>query len=542
MSRLRVTLWLSIFAAILLALRIAAPSDLNQNTDQVKTISFTADMVQNGRYILPYDQRGTPAMKPPLVNWLGLPTAWLGWWDEWSLKTPSILMGLGSIWICAWMTHWLARQPSEPSWPGPTLDKRPARDWFTGWGPIQPGYAAVSAGMLWIGSTAWTKHVYFARPDMTTTTLLLLAWAASTLVLWPKDETPVDEDTQSSSPTLSPGHWGWLLVFWGAMALAWLAKGPTALIPLPYVLLLAKWRHGRFLTIRRLRPLMGLPLSFAPMLLWLGLAYQLNPEHVVGELIKDQAAGRVAGNSGVGTYLLTIAKDVPEMMGWGVERLGPGFLVAVYALFFWRPSRWRHHPVGPAAIWMVCVFMFFLPVSQKGGSYIMPMLPSACVVAGLWLASRPSPRIGFLQAAVLAVLFAGSRVIYFFFFSGAATTTSGYVINDFAQDAKAIVGDDAVLFAEMQTNPIPTLLGRHPMTPIPEPGATWWVREVNVERAKDFRIGEEGVVLMTEPFTRRQGQGSNESQILVLRQVPAGLTPDPEPEVDDSWRDTIPQR
>src|ERR1700730_16185341 len=74
---------------VMLGSRLLAPSTL-QRFDQPRTASYTADVVVNGRWLLPHDMLGHPATKPPLVNWLAAPVVALGFWTELAVKWPMV--------------------------------------------------------------------------------------------------------------------------------------------------------------------------------------------------------------------------------------------------------------------------------------------------------------------------------------------------------------------------------------------------------------------------------------------------------------------
>src|SRR5437667_11035041 len=68
-------------AVVMLSSRVTAPSAL-QRFDQPRTVSYTADIVVNGRWLLPRDMFGHVATKPPLVNWMAVPVVGLGFLQE----------------------------------------------------------------------------------------------------------------------------------------------------------------------------------------------------------------------------------------------------------------------------------------------------------------------------------------------------------------------------------------------------------------------------------------------------------------------------
>src|SRR5947208_3959287 len=76
-------------AVVMLSSRVTAPSAL-QRFDQPRTVSYTADIVVNGRWLLPRDMFGHVATKPPLVNWMAVAVVALGFWKEWAVKWTSV--------------------------------------------------------------------------------------------------------------------------------------------------------------------------------------------------------------------------------------------------------------------------------------------------------------------------------------------------------------------------------------------------------------------------------------------------------------------
>src|SRR3954449_4481762 len=98
--------------AIMLGARLAAPSAL-QRFDQPKTVSYTGDIVANGRFLMPRDAMGNPATKPPLVNWLAAPLVAAGFWTEWAAKAPMLLGSLATLALTVWMARRIFRRLPE---------------------------------------------------------------------------------------------------------------------------------------------------------------------------------------------------------------------------------------------------------------------------------------------------------------------------------------------------------------------------------------------------------------------------------------------
>src|SRR6188508_2964714 len=108
----RCGLLLFLCLTIIVGARFAAPSAL-QRFDQPKTVSYTGDIVVNGRLLIPRDAMGNPATKPPLVNWLAAPLVALGFWTEWAAKTPMLLGSLATLAMTVWMARRIFRRLPE---------------------------------------------------------------------------------------------------------------------------------------------------------------------------------------------------------------------------------------------------------------------------------------------------------------------------------------------------------------------------------------------------------------------------------------------
>src|SRR5438552_17463658 len=101
-------------AVVMLSSRVTAPSAL-QRFDQPRTVSYTADIVVNGRWLLPRDIFGHVATKPPLVNLMAVPVAELGFWQEWAVKWAMVAGTLLTTALTVTIARDLFRQRTEVS-------------------------------------------------------------------------------------------------------------------------------------------------------------------------------------------------------------------------------------------------------------------------------------------------------------------------------------------------------------------------------------------------------------------------------------------
>jgi len=474
--------------ALVLALRVLGPSDLGRHVDQSKTLAFTADIVLNRQFFLPRDATGAQTLKPPLVNWVGALLPALGFWDEWALKMPSILGAVATVLLCAWMTRRLMRALLEADAFEPR-DAAPSAASRERWASA----AGAAAGVVYLASVDTIKHAYFLRPDMLNTALLTVAWVLATIGL---------TEDQPRRQLIALG-------FWIAIGLAFLTKGPTALIAVLYAALAARLLHGRWAALDRLGWRWGLPLAVAMFGIWLVPAYLIDPYHVTHRLIGIETVDRLIGRANQGPWPLSALATSWDLPAWLVLRSIPWAILAVVALAMIGPRRWFRHPLSPAILWLFAVLLFFVPVARRGGSYVLPAYPAVATLAvyalirgvgRVRLAPSRAPALGLLTVVALLV---GHLVIPF-------ETGAGDHQKAFTRKARQIVRDDPVVFMGLRDSSTITLFGRHqiePLSPEAVRAAKWVVRPVDAS-PDPFDAAELELVETSEPVRSTRDNGS----------------------------------
>src|SRR5947208_2528439 len=200
-------------AVVMLSSRVTAPSAL-QRFDQPRTVSYTADIVVNGRWLLPRDMFGHVATKPPLVNWMAVPVVALGFWQEWAVKWPMVAGTLLTTALTVTIARNLFRQIPETA--------------------IVADEAAFIAGAAWLVNPANMTMIYHCRPDPVLVLFLTAAWMFATAIICENEPNKINIGGFSI-----------------AIGLAALTKGPAALVPIIYLPLAAWIIRGRAGFIRR---------------------------------------------------------------------------------------------------------------------------------------------------------------------------------------------------------------------------------------------------------------------------------------------------
>ncbi|MFO1021874.1 MAG: hypothetical protein U0903_14445 [Planctomycetales bacterium] len=81
---------LCLLLALLIALRVSAPSDLMEGA-QSKQVGYVMDVLLQRHWLLQYEINGEVATKPPLYNWCAAAICQIcGTEAEWAMKLPSL--------------------------------------------------------------------------------------------------------------------------------------------------------------------------------------------------------------------------------------------------------------------------------------------------------------------------------------------------------------------------------------------------------------------------------------------------------------------
>jgi 4-amino-4-deoxy-L-arabinose transferase-like glycosyltransferase len=425
---LRIQFVLVLCAAVMIGARIFGPSAL-QRQDQPRTVSYTADIAANDRWLLPRDMFGDPATKPPLVNWLAAPLLKLGFWTEWAVKMPMLLGSLTTLALTVFMANYLLGN----------------RD------------LAFLAGIAWLVNPANMSMIYHCRPDPVLIAFLTAAWILGTRIV-------SDKETPS---ILS------IAGFWICIGLASLTKGPAALVPIIYLPLAARMIGGRWSLMHRSQWWWGLPLATGIFLLWAIPGAIRYPDAFYNVLIKREliahslGLGHQFGNKHITSEgPIAALKLIWQNPIWFVGRFAPWSLGAIAALIVigWH-KRFRHE-LAPAILWFFLVLIFFAFSAHKTADYIQPAFPAAAILAA-WFCGTAWRRFHIqpLHIAFAALLLAVGLSVHFDFFSSLARDRRGENVKDFAREVRGTVHEDPLVFVNTGYNTLEFFLHR------PRPGA-----------------------------------------------------------------------
>jgi 4-amino-4-deoxy-L-arabinose transferase-like glycosyltransferase len=297
------------------------------------------DEIDRGEWILPLRNGTELPSKPPLYHWLAAVVALVaGRIDEWVVRLPSALMATAAVLAVAWFG---------------------ARRWDAA--------AGITAGCMLTANFEWLHVARAARVDMTLTACLTAAFLALATIVEAPAPPPVA-----------------LAIFYGAMALAFLAKGPVgiALPVLTAVAYLAVRRDvGR---VRRMHVVRGMTVAIGIPAVWYLLAIAVGGMPFVHKQILRENILHFLGPGTHGT------SESHPFWYYGTTFLG-GFapwclFVAPLAVYLWQHRRDRAvwEPYVYPAVWFAVVVGFYTMSRSKRSGYILAAYPAAALMLGGW--------------------------------------------------------------------------------------------------------------------------------------------------------------
>jgi 4-amino-4-deoxy-L-arabinose transferase-like glycosyltransferase len=330
------------------------------------------EMLAGGDWLIPSYLGESRYFKPPWLYWCSAVSVSLLGWSEFALRLPCVLASVATWMIAA---DWAAREHSRPR----------AAAWWTaviGATSIGPHIA----GKLLLADSHFVLFIVIA----------MRAWIrgagvpAGTSVAGSRAHGRVESRQMGPRSAESVGPvdpTSGAYVFWAAIGLALLSKGPTTLAVLaPIALARLLWDTPRDLSwpqrILRLWPgrgwylavLIGLPwYAYVAWADWPAFAHGF-----IGANMIDRVSRGIEGHSGPpGYYIVT---TLAAVLPWT-----PVVIAAIVAA--WR-SRRTDGDARRLLIWLAAPWPLFELIATKLPHYVLPLFPPAAMLAGCWLAQR----------------------------------------------------------------------------------------------------------------------------------------------------------
>ena len=332
--------------------------------DEARFAQASKQMLERGDFIAIYFQDQPRAKKPAGIHWLQAAAVRLlgdeRGEDIWPYRVPSVL----GAWVAVQLTVSIGR----------LLFTRAAAFWA----------AALLAGCV---------NLVIAAHVATTDAALLAAIAAAQWVL-----ATAYVEARRAGGASRPLSWPRAVVFWSALGIGMLIKGPAGIVVALLVAVSLSIADRDWRWLHTLRPLPGVFVLAAWVLPWsLAITALTDPQLIARALSEDVLAKVWAGQEGHGAppgYHLVAA----ILFLWPASLLVPPALVAA-----WQA---RQHPgVRFCFAWLIPTWLLFELIATKLPHYVLATYPALTLLTGAALAGAvPAARAYAARAARVWVI------------------------------------------------------------------------------------------------------------------------------------------
>jgi 4-amino-4-deoxy-L-arabinose transferase-like glycosyltransferase len=353
-------------------------------------------MTVTGDWITPYFNGNTRFDKPPLIYWLMAIAYHLIGVNEWAVRLPSALAAIALTVFCFFTLRFLGfatlnDSPISQKTEHVSIPSGERSRWFA----------------AWVGSAAVALNVQTLLWARTGVSDMLLSGCMGTALLaffWGYVQPPT-----------SKAKTQWYLAFYSLVGLAVLTKGPVGvvlpgLIIAAFTLYLGNWRE----VWREMQPLKGILIVLVLTVPWYVLVTLANGDAFIDSFFGYHNLERFtrAVNNHKAPWFFYFVVVLLGFIPWSMH-----LPVAIARLRFWQRNYWRQQPrmahLGLFALmWFTVIFGFFTIAKTKLPSYVLPLIPAAAMLIGLfwsdqmarWRSTRGALISHIFQVLILAIL------------------------------------------------------------------------------------------------------------------------------------------
>ena len=352
--------------------------------DEGRYAEIPREMVASGDWLTPRLNGYKYFEKPALQYWATAVAFSLFGQQDWAARLWTALTGFLGVLMIGWLGNRICGPPTANSGPGAANSGQGTATGGPGAGTETP--AGLLAAIVLGGMAIYVFSGHFLTLDMGVAFFMTAAVLAVCMA--------------QADAAGHAAQRNWMLAGWAAMALAVLSKGLIGLV-LPvaavggYILLARDWRM-----LTRLHLVAGGAVFLLVSAPWFVAVSLANDEFYQFFFVQEHFQ-----------RFLTKAHGRFQPWWYFIPILAIGatpWLLSVLVGYWraWRSVPGQHFQAARfLAIWCTVVFVFFSASSSKLGSYILPLMPAAALLAGMQLrqASRGLMLAQALLAAVLGI-------------------------------------------------------------------------------------------------------------------------------------------
>lgn len=326
-------------------------------------------MQVTGNWITPYFNQETRFDKPPLIYWLMAISYYIFGVNEWAVRLPSALSAIALMVGCFFTLQKF----------GNTINKY-----------FKPYYIKPSA---WIGTALVglnLQTLIWARQGVSDMLLSGCMGLSLLSFFWGYAKTG-DTATPQSFKFWDCFHFEypnkWYLGFYIWTGLAVLAKGPVGIvIPGLIVVIFLAYVNRLESVLREMGLVWGGVIFGLITVPWYILVIMENGLAYIDSFFgyhNVERFTRVVNGHGAPWYFYFLVVLI-GFLPWSIY-----LPIALYRLKFWRRQKWINQPrtnhLGLFAfMWFACIFGFFTIAVTKLPSYVLPLMPAAAMLIGLF--------------------------------------------------------------------------------------------------------------------------------------------------------------
>lgn len=361
---IRRTVFLVVMSLALLLPGLSAIPVLDR--DEARFMQASKQMIETGDYIDIRLQQVPRWKKPVGIYWLQAGAVHLSGQGaqaaHWVYRLPSLAAGIASVLLCYWAFHSL-------------IGRR----------------AATLAAMMLGSSFLWMAEAHIAKTDMVLLVCVLLAHGALVHIYIA---------ASGARARFSALHW----LFWVALGLGILVKGPIILIVSAGIVLWCSLASRNLEPLMQLRPAPGVLVTLVVAAPWFVVISIKSGGAFWDESLFGDLLGKVAGvqekHAGPpGYYLATLWITFFPWM--------PLFILAIASLWADRRAQRMRILLG----WSLPFWLLYALFPTKLPHYLLPTFPAFCAMLAYWLVSRNEQSQGALLRWAAAAMFALTGLI-----------------------------------------------------------------------------------------------------------------------------------
>ncbi|NET42270.1 glycosyltransferase family 39 protein [Okeania sp. SIO2B3] len=364
-------------------------------------------MVETGDWITPYFNGETRFDKPPLIYWLMAIAYHIFGINEWSVRLPSAisatcLVCFGFYVLYKYGNYHLSNQEFIPknkslivklliAWIGAAMIALNPET--IAWGRIGVSDMLLTGCMcsalfaFFIGYASQADNTNNDRiPQVNYPQKPKNQQQKNSKILREKVSSLANKN-QLSIGTKNPKINRWYLAFYILISLAVLAKGPIGIV-LPALIIGSFLLYvGKFVQIwQEINILRGSLIFFTITLPWYSLVTLVNGKEYIDSFFgyhNFERFTKVVNHHGAPWYFYFLVVLI-GFAPWSIY-----LPIAIAKTKFWQLRYWRNKPRNEqlslfAFFWFICIFIFFSVSATKLPSYVLPLMPAAAILIGLF--------------------------------------------------------------------------------------------------------------------------------------------------------------